>query len=179
MELNDYLTIVVSILCSVIAAVVSILIAKLNAKKEIENIKEENELAFEKYKAENVYEIKREAIFNTLKFLDTYFSWLTFDDSKRVPIREGASVLDMTLQARICYNELCTTCERQEIVKIFVEIMFDKSKYPYPLGLLNDFRNEARKELGLEKIDLSKDHIFISQISTNDLENYTKQTTEK
>ena len=118
-----------------------------------------------------LYEIKKETIFDVLTFLDTYYSWL---DTNEKTIRENITTEELTLNGRKYYNKLCVTVNSQRLVDIFNELMFCNPQHP--ILLINEFREEARKELGLSKIKLSEDHIFIARIGTIPLKSHESKS---
>ena len=154
MEFKDVLPYIVSALLAVSSAAVSIWIARMQCKNEINN-----------YRKQNLYDLKREAILDALSLINDYYSWLTYE---HMPIRKKEiSPESLTFEARVCYERLCLSVENPSLLNSFLEVIFTKSDQP--LALINGFRNEARKELGLNKIELDSDRIFISKLSTTDL----------
>lgn len=145
----------VTIIVAVITGLVSILISKNSIKKEIEN-----------FKAQETYKIKLEAILDTLKFLDDYLSWHTIDNN--CPVRKKITEIDLTITGRECYNKLCTTCDNANLIGLFNTIVFH-GKERNIFKCYNQFRLEARKELGLKEITFSEDDVYIVRVSTEDL----------
>ena len=123
-------------------------------------------------KAAIIYGEKKEILYDALSFLDTYISWLT-PDSGHVPVRRSMTVLEMTERARVCYNQLCLFCDDNKILQIFWKIINPNNPgAEYPVyELYNEFRNECRKELDMDSVDLPDDFIFISEASTAELSN--------
>jgi len=122
-------------------------------------------------KREKIYLKKQEAIYQALDFLDKYLSWLNYyteGKKEEDPIRDmNDSEESLTLCGRKCYNDLISSCGNGEIIKTFLDIIFEKND---TLTLYNKFRNLCRQELGLKEINnLSNDRIFLSRISTKDL----------
>ena len=135
---------------------------------------DEKELVQIKEDARHVQEIKRNAIIKSLNFIDDYFSWLDWTDPPQKPVRKNLTNVELTEIARNCYNELVLSCHK-ETVNQFLKIIFDddnklRQKGSSPTHEYNLFRNFARKELGLEKIELDEDKVFIAKVSTNALE---------
>ncbi len=126
----------------------------------------------------HVQDIKRDAILETLYFIDTYFSWITWVDSP-LAAREPMSTEKLTVWARKCYNELSLSCS-QSIVDKFLTLVFSndldlRKENSCLTKEYNEFRNLARKELGLEEINFSVDKVFISLVRTHDLEKTLKK----
>lgn len=154
-----------SIFCALLASIVSIILARKNAKNEMNKLKEEFNLKSMVIQRENIYQIKKEAIFKALTTVDTYFSWLNL--SEIVPIRKDTTTAALTEEVRDCYNRLCVTCKNATLLETFLDCFFGDSKDgKIPLELYNKFRNEARKELGLESLPLNTERIFLSVVST-------------
>lgn len=121
----------------------------------------------QQYRYEHIYDIKKEVIQESLDVLDDYLSWLNYDNGN-IPIRKRITEEDLTFRARKCYNELVLTCESNMLPELFLKIIFDEKSNT--MELYNAYRNESRKEMGLEmELDLSKESIFISRVSTKDL----------
>lgn len=123
-----------------------------------------------------IYNAKKEALYEVLSFVDTYISWLT-PSSGIIPVREEITTLGMTSQARICYNKLCLYCDNDKLLELFWDIVRpDSNGQPYPVyRLYNEFRNECRNELGVKRKELPSENIFLSIISTDELEKFSKQ----
>lgn len=117
-----------------------------------------------------IYNTKKEVLFETLYFLDTYISWLT-PGSGYVPIRKNISVSDMTEEGRRCYNKLCLYCENIKLLNLFWKIINpDSDGKPYSVyDLYNKFRMECRNELGISKKELPIENIFLSCVATTDM----------
>ena len=162
--------VVTSLIAATASALVSIFISNRNSKKEIKNLEKQYELNFESFTKNSVYNTKVSAIYKSLSFLDLYCSWLTIDGNK--PVRNKTTTLELTQIGRECYNELCTTCDSEELVLLFGNILFKGEGYT--LDNLNNYRNAARKELGLPCLNFDEDICFIQQISTKDLALYEK-----
>lgn len=147
---------IVTLTIGVISALVSIKISNNTTKREIRYFKEQE-----------TYKIKKDAIYETLQFFDDYISCLTIDNGTIQSIRNDVNSKDLTIKARICYNKLCTTCNNETLIKKFNQIVFGHDDNIF--CLLNEFRNSAREELGLNKIDLDENEVFICRVSTNEL----------
>lgn len=147
---------IVTLIIGVVSASISIKISNNTTKKEIKHFKEEE-----------TYKVKKDAIYETLQFLDNYLSWLTIDGGKTKAVRNNVTTAELTLEARKCYNKLCTTCDNELLIEKFNKIVFRHDENIF--CLLNEFRNIARKELGLDEICLSEEEIFINIVSTDEL----------
>ena len=128
-------------------------------------------------KREKIYLKRQEVIHDALNFLDNYLSWLTFYTNNKpypIPVRDmNYNTTRITTEAREVYNTLICYCRNQEIVNVFLAIVFGDGN---TIEDYYKFRNLCRKELGLKEINsLSKERIFLSQISTNDLEIHTNK----
>lgn len=122
-------------------------------------------------KKEKIYLKKQEAIYQALAFLDKYLSWLNYNTNSKMednPIRDIQDTEEsITLNGRKCYNDLVCSCEKDEIIKSFLDVIFENED---TLLRYNKFRNLCREELGLKKVEnLSNERIFLSKISTEDL----------
>lgn len=93
------------------------------------------------------YQMKHEACLEALALVDAHFSHTLQDPDGREIVKQFAS----TEQARACHNKLILTCGI-ELLSKFEEIMFGPREpgepQKPPTGLLQDFRNLIRKELG-------------------------------
>lgn len=120
----------------------------------------------------SIYVSKKETLYEVLSFLDEYISWLT-PMSNVTPMRKDISELEMTLKARLCYNKLCLYCNNDRLLSLFWEIVCPNNNgQPYEVyKLYNEFRNECRKELGMKSKELPSDNIFLSIVSTRELNN--------
>ncbi len=134
----------------------------------------------------HIQDIKRNAILGALYFIDTYFSWLDWNDTNqtesetmpnppRQPARETMTIENLTTMARKCYNELSLSCN-QKIVDKFLIIVFSKDEElrrnnSCPTKEYNEFRNLAREELGLTTINLSEEKAFVVCVGTAALAN--------
>ena len=128
-------------------------------------------------KREKIYLRRQEVIHDALNFLDNYLSWLTFYTNNKpdpIAIRNlNYNTTKITIEAREVYNTLICYCRNQEIVDMFLAIVFGDGN---AMENYYKFRNLCRKELGLKEINsLSKERIFLSQISTGDLVIHTNK----
>ena len=149
---------------SIIDGISSLIVSNNEIKKSLEN-----------FKKQETFKIKKDAIYETLEFLDDYISWMDLEENgcKAEAIRKEITTTELTLTARKCYNKLCTTCDNESLINIFVDLVFGESKNK--VALFRKFRNEARKELELDEIHLRKDKIFIVEISTAKLKESEKE----
>ena len=127
-------------------------------------------------KKEKIYLKKQEAIYQSLDFLDKYLSWLNYyanDIKEEDPIRNMEDDEEtVTFLGRKCYNDLICSCDNGEIIKAFLDIIFEREN---TLIRYNKFRNLCREELGLKTVeDMSDERIFLSKISTEDLAKLSK-----
>ncbi len=157
-----------AIATAIIGGIISFLCAKSKNESEIKKIEIEQQNQFTAYKKQTIYSEKKKAIFESLDVIDLYLSWLNYDDNSITPFRERTTPHNITIRARKCFNNLCVTCENELLILLFEKILFDNDEHV--LILYEQFRNVAREELGLSKVCFDKDRIFISQISTKDLE---------
>ena len=163
------IAIIPAIITAVIGALVSFWCANKQSRSEINKIEAEHQKHLESYKKQLVYDVKKEAILESLTVIDVYLSWLNYDDNSHIPCRESTTPLEITIKARHCFNNLCVTCERERLINLFAEIFFKKRSDV--LHYYVEYRNEAREELGINKISFNEEVIFLSKISTNDLGN--------
>lgn len=162
---RSYLAIIPGVLLGGIIGYVS---SCHNSQTEMAKLKENFNLSLEQNRRENIFQLKKEAIFDALQLIDTYYSWQDFPQG--VPSRKETTELDLTQKARDCYNHLCMTCTNATLPEAFLNCIFGSSANPeIPLELYNKFRNEARKEFGLESLPLNQDRIFLSVVSTEAL----------
>lgn len=100
-------------------------------------------------KKEKIYLKKQEAIYQALDFLDKYLSWLNYYTNGKMeenPIRDMQDTEEsITLNGRKCYNDLVCSCENDEIIKAFLDMIFESED---TLLRYNKFRNLCREELG-------------------------------
>lgn len=121
------------------------------------------------YRYEHMYDIKLVTIQESLNILDEYFSWL-FNDEKRIPVRNNITKDELTVKVRQCYNKLVLTSESKDLPENFLFILLDTTGDK--MEQYNTYRNLARNEMGIySDIELSREHVFISKISTEALEN--------
>ena len=161
------IAVIPAIITAVLGAIVSFVCASKQNKMEIQNIETEYNKQLESHKNQLVYEIKKEAIFESLTVIDLYLSWLNYGDNSHIPCRESTTPLEITVKGRACFNQLCVTCESEKLINLFGEILF--KSHSDVLKYYSEYRNEARKELGISKINFDEDVVFLSKISTSDL----------
>lgn len=157
-----------AIATAIIGGTISFLCAKSKSKAEIKRIEIEYQNQYDAYKQQAIYNEKKNAIFECLDVIDLYLSWLNYDNNTVIPLREKTNNLNITIKAHKCFNNLCVTCENELLILLFGKILFGNDDKV--LILYEQFRNAAREELGLSKVCFDKDIIFISQVSTKDLE---------
>ncbi len=163
----EIITGIFSIIIAFIAGVISYRTAIEASAKEVKKL----ERSFELERKSDVYMIKKEAILDALKFIDTYLSWQDYGNGV-TSVRENTSVAFLTLTARECYNKLCLTCNSEHILMCFNKILFDEQIKP--MEAYSEFRNAARSELGLEEVNFDPEKTFYSRIGTEALEASTK-----
>lgn len=162
-SLKQYLPHIVTIGCTLLSVLASFRVTYLSGRIDLAKQQVESDLALERNQRENIYQIKKEAIFNALAMIDTYYSWQNFPEG--IPVRKETTVEELTEKARDCYNHLCVTCTNATLLETFLKCVFgDQKTHKIPLGLYNQFRNEAREELGLEPLPLNKERIFLSVV---------------
>lgn len=124
-------------------------------------------------KRKELYLLKKEAIFEVLKFLDDFLSTKTFDtyakDQKVITRFSNTGAEELTFRARECFNKLILTCKNSEIIDTFCKIILPQYYYEDGFIKMKDyhmFRMLCRKELGLKKEPKynSKDITFLANI---------------
>ncbi len=155
----------ISVVVAVITGLISVDICKKQIKSGDDNLSASFKKELEVYVQKDIYEAKKEALRNAMSFLDVYFSW--HSGSSTDVIRQETTREELTLWARKCYNELCLVCGK-DVLLSFDRALFGQNGNK-KFGVLNEFRNVARKELGLDEVEYSSDHVFYSVISTLDL----------
>lgn len=148
------------LLLALASAVISYFFACKSFKHEINKIK-----------SEHVYSIKKDALLESLDFCDKYLSWLRFandnGESSPIPVRdEGITTQNLTLEGRAIYNKLCVTCENEETINCFNELIYGSTNWSKSY---QRYRNAVRKELGIDQIEMNPSKVFINRISTMDL----------
>jgi len=131
-------------------------------------------------KKEKIYLKKQEAIYRALALCDKYLSWLNYYTGRTKdpdPTRNlDDTTLSITEEARLVYNNLLCSCKSKELIDTYLDLLFGDNP---ALETYNIFRNMCRKELELKELDnLSKDRIFFSTISTDDLTKHSQGKTE-
>lgn len=160
-------TLLIATIPALITAIITYHKAIRQSKNEIVKIEKQVESNLLEYKSKELLEIKKNAIFNSLSLIDIYISWITIDDGKEVAERKDITKKELTEMGRKCYNELCLTCNNEELINLFLEIMFDDKSNIFVA--YSKYRNAARKELGLNEIDFDKDNVFIGRLSTKNM----------
>jgi len=123
----------------------------------------------------HVYENKISTIKKALYSIDSYLSWIDFDNF-RIPMREKITDLDLTLMVRCNYNALAICCNDVELINSYLRIFFHE-KVDDALEEYSSFRNLCRNELELiDQLQFDKDKIFHSVISTAALTEQSKVT---
>lgn len=173
MELSDQSTFdaMSVVIGAIISGIVSYLCARWHGKKELERIELEHTKQIENYHQQNIYDLKKQAILDSLSVIDLYLSWHTFNGTV-VPVREEASTTALTIKVRECFNNLCLTCNNNDLILLYGQLFFGNKGNL--VDLYSKYRNEARKELGLDEINFNQDIIFLSNVSTEDLNRVTK-----
>ncbi len=98
---------------------------------------------------EKKYEIKYLACLKALEIIDAIMSHTMGTDNDKNPITIPKQYSDEET-TRKCHNELLLSVDNQELIKIFLEIIVNKSPdYPYTESL-NKVRSLIRGELGFE-----------------------------
>lgn len=109
------------------------------------------------------YKKKQEAIFESLKFLDTYCSFLDYPSGvtpKRDPSYDSTK---LTLEGRSCYERLSITVKSKKILEEFLSIVIGPNSDV--MASINRFRNLSRKELKLRRLNYNEKSVFISVIN--------------
>lgn len=173
MELSDQSTFdaISVVIGAIISGIVSYLCARWQGKKELERIELEHKKQIENYHQQNIYDLKKQAILDSLSVIDLYLSWHTFNGTI-VPVREETSTTALTVKVRECFNNLCLTCNNNALILLYGQLFFDHDANA--VDLYSKYRNEARKELGLEEVKFNQDIIFLSNVSTKDLDRETQ-----
>lgn len=162
------IAIIPAVAVAIIGGIITYICAKNQNKVEIEKIEAEHKKQLDSYRKQIIYDIKKEAIFESLTVIDLYLSWLNYDNNLIIPCRQPTTLLDITTRARQCFNNLCITCDSEKLINLFGEIFF--KEHSNVLHYYSEYRNEARKELGMNEIKFSQEVIFLGKISTKDLE---------
>lgn len=131
-------------------------------------------------KNEKIYLKKQEAIYGALALCDKYFSWLSYNNPDGTiapkPIRNpNDTVLTITEEARLVYNNLWCSCKSKELLDVFLDLIVGGKKIN-TFKTYDSFRNMCRKELGLDELnDLNEERVFLAKISTQDLTKNSQQ----
>ncbi len=156
---------------ALVGGIITSLLSRHQNRKELERIKLEHEKQIENYHQQNIYDLKKQAILDSLSVIDLYLSWHTFNGTV-VPVREETSTTALTIKVRECFNNLCLTCNNNDLILLYGRLFFDNKGNL--VDLYSKYRNEARKELGLDVINFNQDIIFLSNVSTKDLNRATQ-----
>ncbi len=157
-----------NIIVALITGAAAIAAAVISSVVNYRKLKAEIKLGINKSRLESSYEIKKNAIFESLQLIDSYLSWLDFDSGIRPERNLNLTALKLTKNTRTIYNQLMVTCTNGDLPKVFIEIVCGDTKEK--LDLYVKYRNMCRIELGLDEIDMSKKYVFISIVSTSALE---------
>lgn len=115
-------------------------------------------------KKQAIYVIKKDAILESLNFLDDYFSY-EFSKQDGSPCKTDKN--DLTFRGRACFNKLITASDNSELVDKFCQF-FCPNLYGKEYASLEDYKNYrelCRKELGLKRELPYNDKIkYIGQI---------------
>ena len=160
-------TLLIATIPALITGIITYFIAIKQNKNEIFKIEQQANKNLVEYKDKELLEIKKTAIFTSLSLIDSYISWLTIDNGTIVPERTDITIIDLTELGRKCLNELCLTCESEELINLFLAIIFDKDSNVFELYA--QYRNLARKELGLNEIKFDLNKVFIGRIATSNM----------
>ena len=168
--MNFWETLLISLIPALITAIVAYFVAIKQNKNEILKIEKQVKSNLLEYKDKGLLEIKKVAIFNSLSLIDDYISWTTIDDGRQVSERKNITTLELTELGRRCLNELCLTCDNEELINLFLAILFDNGdKSGNTFENYAKYRNVARKELGLKEINFDLDRVFIGRLSTKNM----------
>ena len=170
--MNFWETLLISLIPAIFTAVVAYFIAVKQNKNEISKIEKQVESNLLEYKDKGLLEIKKVAIFNSLSLIDDFISWSTIDDGQQVSERKNITPLELTELGRKCLNELCLTCDNEELINLFLTILFDNNKSSKHVNIFENYakyRNVARKELGLKEINFDLDKVFIGRLATKNM----------
>lgn len=162
----DYLPYIISILSVISTLIITIIQSRHNYKL---------------HKRNSSFDIKKDAIFEALNFLDTYISWLDINNGV-IPVRKYIDKTNLTIQARQIHNKLCITCKNKKIAESFVYMICPdlKEGENFPVfEKYDEFRNECRKELGIDTIKFSTDKGYIYRVNTRALEECSQKNEEK
>jgi len=122
----------------------------LATKQDIESITKKIEGVKAEFQRNQMIEsdkmkLKHEALLESLRMVDAYFSHILTKNVPKHPTKQFASITEI----RECHNKLILSLDNPEIIKVFLEIMFHDDKDTIaPTDKLNRFRNLIRKELG-------------------------------
>ena len=165
--MNFWETLLIALIPALITSIISCLIAIYQNKNDLKKQEKQITNNLIEYQNKKLLEIKKEAIFNSLSLIDIYISWLTINEKNDLAERKEITVLELTELGRKCYNELCLTCNSQELINLFLDILFNKDSNIFEN--YSKYRNLARKELGLKELNLDMNRVFIGKIKTGNM----------
>ena len=160
-----------AVVSALISGIITFLLSRHQNWEELERMELEHTKQTENYHQQNIYDLKKQAILDSLSVIDLYLSWHTFNGTI-VPVREETSTTALTVKVRECFNNLCLTCNNNALILLYGQLFFDHDANA--VDLYSKYRNEARKELGLEEVKFNQDIIFLSNVSTEDLNRVTQ-----
>ena len=160
-----------AVVSAFISGIITYFLSRQQNRKELEQIELEHKKQIENYHQQNIFDLKKQAILDSLSVIDLYLSWHIFNDTI-VPVREETSAAALTIKVRECFNNLCVTCNNNDLILLYGRLFFEREDNV--VDLYSEYRNEARKELGLNKINFNQDIIFLSKVSTEDLDRATQ-----
>lgn len=167
MFMNFWETLIIALIPALFTAIITYFLAIKQNKNDLKKQEKQIISNLIEYQNKELLGIKREAIFNSLSLIDVYISWLTIDGRNDLAERKEIKKLELTELGRKCYNELCLTCNSQELINSFLDIFFKKCSNIFEN--YSKYRNLARKELGLKELNLDSDRVFIGKIGTDNM----------
>lgn len=151
-------------LSDIITSGIQIVITSILAVWSVKQYRKQKSIDLEMQKKILVYGKKLDAFTEVLEFIDTYISWLTFDN--KTPVRKEINKEELTLLGRKCYNNLCIYCENNETIDLFNKLLGGNN---LDLSVYSKLRNSIRKELGNDIVVYDKTKTFYSWISTSNI----------
>lgn len=123
-------------------------------------------------KNQEVYLLKKEAILESLTFLDDYMASFLEKNGTRVVQRNEA--MELTLRARDCLNKLLIACKNKKIIETFCALIYPQG-YGKSEPDLEDyllFKILCRRALGIRtKLARNADTVaFLSELSVGGVE---------
>ena len=113
-----------NIIVALITGAAAIAAAVISSVVNYRKLKAEIKLGINKSRLESSYEIKKNAIFESLQLIDSYLSWLDFDSGIRPERDLNLTALKLTKNTRTIYNQLMVTCTNGDLPKVFIEIVW-------------------------------------------------------